>query len=369
MESKLKNMLDQIVVPEETSRKAEEMLYENLVKGNEKEMKKKNKDQKIVYKIEQKNSNWKKVVLSTAAAVVVIIGGVAVFVSSIGKGTPDEYRVGTPVTSSPTAKPSNMPEPSATPNSIYNNLKDGEFVALDLKENEMKLDLDGDGTDETIKLEEQSVKDDNYGKDYTLTVNNQKITGYTDDPERMTIYATALLEDKTKIQLVFTDFYGSDDFETRICGYENGKLELYGMVNGDVTTMKTKGEYFTSYEVSKMFCTFWDDFTYQLVLNTDGKTDSTYSVKQIFDTTYTLNYDATVLQKLSVYKMKGEEEGIAFTVNKGDKLKVVSTDGESWVYVENGDQGGYIEVSGYSIIMDGLKVDVWEVLDGVPFAG
>ena len=362
-------MLDQIVVPEETSRKAEEMLYENLVKGNEKEMKKKNKDQKIVYKIEQKNSNWKKVVLSTAAAVVVIIGGVAVFVSSIGKGTPDEYRVGTPVTSSPTAKSSNMPEPSATPNSIYNNLKDGEFVALDLKENEMKLDLDGDGTDETIKLEEQSVKDDNYGKDYTLTVNNQKITGYTDDPERMTIYATALLEDKTKIQLVFTDFYGSDDFETRICGYENGKLELYGMVNGDVTTMKTKGEYFTSYEVSKMFCTFWDDFTYQLVLNTDGKTDSTYSVKQIFDTTYTLNYDATVLQKLSVYKMKGEEEGIAFTVNKGDKLKVVSTDGESWVYVENGDQGGYIEVSGYSIIMDGLKVDVWEVLDGVPFAG
>ena len=358
MERRIMQMLDKVEVPQETSRKAEELLIRELLGENlDEHLNEREEEMHASISLEHRRENKMKRVLGTsmaAAAAVAIMVGTTAHV-----GLKGEKKVSVATTRKPVVT-----------NEFIEGLKDGKVYKL--KEGTNFIDLDLDGTKEEIYVETKSS--DVYDKPYTIKLGKQVIEGEVDHEEGIQVRAAMLTKEKDSVQIMFTSEYGSDDCKTQIYNYEKGALVKVGTVAENVDLIKPKND--GSFHIIQPGGPLgeWKNTLVNLVENDhqDIEISGKYRIeeKDEFEDEHPFKYQIKAMQNVKMYTSmdRSSKQTLGFiTGQSGKTLKVINN---RWLYVENSKgQRGYLEITPTDFFIDGRVVNGWEVFEGLPYAG
>ncbi len=358
MERRIMQMLDKVEVPQETSRRAEELLMRELLgEGLEEHLNEGEEEMHTSISLEHRRENKMKRFIGTSVAAA---AGLAIMVGTTMHTGVKREKHTTVVT---TQKP-------VVTNEFLEDLKGGKVY--ELKEGTNYIDLDLDGTKEAIYVETKSSEFSH--KPYTIKLGEQVIKGEVDHEEGIQVRAAVLTKEKDSVQIMFTSEYGSDDCKTQIYNYENGALVKVGTVAENVELINPKSD--GSFRINQPGGPLgeWKTSLVELVENenSDVEVSGRYRIeeKDQFQEEHPFEYQIRALQNVKMYASmdRNSKQKIGFA--KGQSGKTLKVINNRWLYVENSKgQRGYLEITPTDFWIDGKVVNGWDVFEGLPYAG
>ena len=203
---------------------------------------------------------------------------------------------------------------------------------------EFVLDLDGNGYEETIRLEAKDGKDGNW-RAVPVHVDNESADWYTEYPDT-SLYGVSL--DGKNILLIAYDHGPSDDPVCTFFRYTGGDLEEVGVIEDAPDKISTLSGIIYAWTPSRII-----EATRRL---TQWKMDRGY-IQMIEQDVYPLQnlnpQGKRVKGSIYVYNDRNERSGGSYLKSQG--VQFPFTDGERWVYVlGDSGQSGWFPAGDYS---------------------
>ncbi len=248
-------------------------------------------------------------------------------------------------------------------------IKDSTEEGYD-KEYSMKVDLDGDGTKETVVLKTM-IDLNGYGiSEYDLFVNehNSNEEGESINPK---FNIVDMNKNDKYLEISVSEEGASSDYQTTFFRYDGKELKTLAKIQGYYGKFP-EGDYMgdliidgsgtvkTSSRGEILQTWFYDDF-YELRDNDEF----VHIVKQL----YPMITEVTMLRDLKTVK-KRENSKEAFILKLGEKAKILETDNKHWVSIKNfkGDIGWFYVDDFYMIYGQDEDLSAIDYFDGLMMA-
>lgn len=230
-----------------------------------------------------------------------------------------------------------------------------EFIKIT---NGDSFDLDGDGTVEQITCECES--NDVERGDYVLSIGNATYPIYLDNPTD-SIYVSHMTKYDESLQVLIDEFGPSDDCETNIFCYEEGKIIYLGSVGGLVSDIKSLGDglYETTeraqtlqtwYHPRKFYVT-GDGYIYN---NNDSETKLEKALVRMPNELYPVGTRVILKCNLALLQTQ-ESKREEVQLQQGQCVTLVASDDEEWLYLQSDEgQSGWIRIKDVGDFFDGL---------------
>lgn len=242
--------------------------------------------------------------------------------------------------------------------------------------NGASIDLDGDGTPETVTYELT-------GEDYdvgTLTVTAGDAELQVETYAGMDkLYAGRLKDDVDDVFLLVGEHGPSDDPYAYILRYSDGALTNIGGIPALPEDIAINGDVLTATVRANAIQTWFreSDFVIARLMRFDedyNQLPDEYYVAESPRATYPM--DTAVVLKRDVPLTLTPSGGAEFTLKAGERAILTATDDLTYVYVVPVDRaahdwlpGGYLALSDYiNVVIDGEAVMAGDVFDGLIFA-
>ena len=194
-----------------------------------------------------------------------------------------------------------------------------------------KMDIDGDGKNESITFAKDAVISEPYMEQYTLSVNGNEIKIIGDQIDQDLL---ALSLDGKELFLVVLDNGASADYVSTFFRYRNEQLEVVGELYDDISTCEMSNNQIHGFFRCDMIQTQYAYGSWEI--NTNGKLEFVESDEyQLVDYD---QYKINLLMDLPVYQDRDLSSEI--TIITPQKVAFVSTDTKNWTYIETVDGSG-----------------------------
>lgn len=207
----------------------------------------------------------------------------------------------------------------------------------------MEVDLDGDGTRESVHLEIQS---NSYEAHAVLYVNKVRVEVPGFNPDKVTKIVDLDTSDRFK-EVAVEDEGASSDYTTGFYAFDQGQIISMGTVPGPIDQMKFdgKGNFITPARSAVLETWFFQDHY---------KLDKDHSIVRVPQTLYIPAYETQVLTaqiKLPL-QTSPTDATIITTLNPQDKAELVGCDNVHWCALKKVSDGktGYFYLENYDYI-------------------
>ena len=232
------------------------------------------------------------------------------------------------------------------------------------------LDLDGDGTVETIAFEVNTTDNLEEGT-YSLRVNGSEATGNGFGLTGQ-LHAIRLFGDPNAYLLV-SEIGPSDVFTCYVYCYSDGKISFAGSVETSPDEIYVSGAQFTGKVRGNVLQTWYRPADFIIAYGFDS---DEYQVVEVPRAIYPMGSIVTTKMEIPL-RVSPHKPNDTLAVKKGEKVILAATDDSEWLYVaftndhnqEDTYFGGWLRLDDYSVFVGNKLYDGSDVFDGLLFAG
>lgn len=245
-------------------------------------------------------------------------------------------------------------------------LESGKLVLL---ANGAAIDLDGDGTAETISFE-ITRDEDGYDTGYKLTVGESQVGGvgwYMNEE----VYALRLTDHDYPLVLV-SDNGPSDDYETHFYLYADGMLQPAGVIYALPESMEIDKGIITAPVRANLLYTWFHDEEYALAYRwyEDGSVKA--AMHKVPRGLYPMSLIATLNVDLPLMASR-TSNAVCAQLESGAEVILCATDDVEWVYIEalDGSEAGWMKTGGefgMECYVGEKTMPSYDVFEGLLFA-